>query len=80
MMVVNFTASASTDNKIHWRSINWKKCNKVVRSHQMRIVKAIQESRWNKAKALQRLLTHSFSGKAIAVRRVHKTEKKELLV
>ncbi|WP_219928649.1 hypothetical protein [Orientia tsutsugamushi] len=41
MMVVNFTASASNDNKIHWHSINWKKCNKVVRSHQMRIVKAI---------------------------------------
>ncbi|SPR13519.1 hypothetical protein [Orientia tsutsugamushi] len=38
MMVVNFTASASTDNKMHLHSINWKKCNKVVRSHQTCIV------------------------------------------
>ncbi len=36
----------------------------------MRIVKATKEGRWGKVKALQRLLTHSFSGKAIAVRRV----------
>ncbi|SPR12336.1 reverse transcriptase N-terminal domain-containing protein [Orientia tsutsugamushi] len=70
MMVVNFTASASTDNKMHLHSVNWKKYNKVVRSHQTRIVNAIQESRWNKAKALQRLFTHFFSSKAIAVRRV----------
>ncbi len=58
MMVINFTASASTDNKIHWHSINLKKCNKVVKNHRTRIVNAIQESRWNKAKALQCLLTH----------------------
>jgi RNA-directed DNA polymerase len=35
-----------------------------------RIVKATKEKRWGKVKALQRLLTHSFSGKALAVRRV----------
>ncbi|WP_410521702.1 group II intron reverse transcriptase/maturase [Candidatus Tisiphia endosymbiont of Oplodontha viridula] len=50
--------------------MNWCQCNKVVKSHQMRIVKATKEGRWGKVKALQRLLTHSFSGKAIAVRRV----------
>ncbi|WP_223845198.1 reverse transcriptase N-terminal domain-containing protein [Orientia tsutsugamushi] len=38
--------------------MNWKKCNKVVKNYRTRIVKAIQESRWNKAKALQCLLTH----------------------
>jgi N-terminal domain of reverse transcriptase len=37
---------------------------------QARIVKATQEGRWNKVKALQWLLTHSHSGKAIAVKRV----------
>ena len=41
-----------------------------VRRLQARIVKATQEGRWGKVKALQRLLTHSFSGKALAVRRV----------
>ena len=36
----------------------------------MRIVQATKEGRWGKVKALQRLLTHSYSGKAFAVRRV----------
>jgi RNA-directed DNA polymerase len=40
----------------------------------MRIVKATQEGRWNKVKALQRLLTGSFSGKALAVKRVTENE------
>ena len=71
MVVTNqIVASASTDSKVSWHSINWSRCNRVIRSHQMRIVKAIQEGRWGKVKALQRLLTHSFSGKALAVRRV----------
>jgi RNA-directed DNA polymerase len=33
-------------------------------------VKATQEKRWGKVKALQHLLTHSFSGKALAVKQV----------
>jgi RNA-directed DNA polymerase len=40
----------------------------------MRIVKATQVGRWNKVKALQRLLTGSFSGKALAVKRVTENE------
>jgi len=62
--------SASPDKSVNWHSINWSQCNKIVRSHQVRIVKATKEGRWGKVKALQRLLTHSFSGKALAVRRV----------
>lgn len=64
------TVSASTDNNTSWHSINWQACGRIVKSYQMRIVKATKEGRWGKVKALQRLLTHSFSGKAIAVRRV----------
>jgi RNA-directed DNA polymerase len=33
-------------------------------------VKAVKAGRWGKVKALQHLLTHSFSGKALAVKRV----------
>jgi RNA-directed DNA polymerase len=40
----------------------------------MRIVKATQEGRWNKMKVLQRLLTGSFSGKKLAVKRVTENE------
>jgi len=53
-----------------WHSINWPKVHQQVRQLQTRIVKATQQGRWGKVKALQRLLTHSFSGKALAVKRV----------
>ncbi|MBV8611817.1 MAG: reverse transcriptase N-terminal domain-containing protein, partial [Singulisphaera sp.] len=51
-------------------SINWKKVWCTVRRLQARIVKAMAEGRWNKAKALVYLLTHSFAGRALAILRV----------
>jgi RNA-directed DNA polymerase len=59
-----------------WRAIDWRKANQTVRRLQARIVKATQAGRWGKVKALQRLLTHSFSGKALAVRRVTENQGK----
>jgi RNA-directed DNA polymerase len=53
-----------------WKDIDWTKCNKEVRRLQARIVKATREGRHGKVKALQWILTHSFSGKALAVKRV----------
>jgi len=53
-----------------WNDLNWVDIKRQVRRLQARIVKAIQAGRHNKAKALQWLLTHSFSGKALAVKRV----------
>jgi RNA-directed DNA polymerase len=53
-----------------WDGINWAAIQRHVRGLQARIVKATQVGRHNKAKALQWLLTHSFSGKALAVKRV----------
>jgi len=53
-----------------WHAIDWRKVHQEVRRLQARIVKAVQAGRWGKVKALQRLLTHSFSGRALAVRRV----------
>ncbi|WP_084191124.1 reverse transcriptase N-terminal domain-containing protein [Methylomarinum vadi] len=49
-----------------WHSINWADVQRQVRRLQARIVKATQEGRHNKVKALQWLLTHSFSGKAVS--------------
>lgn len=63
-------AGALPDGQGQWHSIDWKQCYKTVQRLQARIVKATQEGRWGKVKALQHLLTHSFSGKALAVRRV----------
>ena len=70
------TASASSDTIMEWHSINWQKCHKNVRRLQARIVKATQEQRWNKVKALQHLLTCSFSGKSLAVKRVTENQGK----
>ena len=55
---------------VDWHSINWKNCHYVVKNLQSRIIKAYQEGRLGKVKALQGILTHSFSAKAIAVKRV----------
>lgn len=50
--------------------MNWKNVHRNVKRLQARIVKATQARSWGKVHALQRLLTHSFSAKAVAVRRV----------
>ena len=64
------TACASSGKATAWDQIDWPECARQVRRLQARIVKATQASRWNKVKTLQRLLTCSFSGKALAVKRV----------
>jgi hypothetical protein len=63
-------ARASSAAVEHWDQIDWKRCEQRVARLQARIVKASREGGWGKVKALQRLLTCSFSGKALAVKRV----------
>lgn len=53
-----------------WGALNWRTVENNVCRLQARIVKAVQQKKWNKVKALQHLLTHSASGKLLAVRRV----------
>ena len=53
-----------------WHTIDWNKAHRYVRKLQVRIVKAEKEGKSGKVQALQRLLTTSFYGKAIAVKRV----------
>ena len=69
-------AGASFHGVTDWHAIDWESANHNVRRLQARIVKATKEKRWGKVKALQRLLTHSFSGKALAVRRVTENQGK----
>jgi RNA-directed DNA polymerase len=59
-----------------WEEIDWRQVQQNVRRLQARIVKATQAGRWGKVKALQRLLTRSFSGKALAVKRVTENQGK----
>jgi len=61
---------ASSGTASQWEQLDWPKHERHVRRLQARLVKATREKRWGKVKSLQRLLTHSFSGKALAVRRV----------
>ena len=64
------SACASSGKATGWDQIDWSTAERQVRRLQARIVKATQAKRWNKVKALQRLLTCSFSGRALAVKRV----------
>lgn len=61
---------ALADGAQPWSSIDWNEAHAAIRRMQARIVKAVQDGRWNKVRALQRLLTTSFYGKALAVKRV----------
>lgn len=54
----------------HWNAMNWRKVNAHVIRLQMRIAKAVREKKWNRVKSLQWILSHSFSAKLLAVKRV----------
>ncbi|WP_036305015.1 group II intron reverse transcriptase/maturase [Methylobacter tundripaludum] len=69
-------AGAPSDISEHWHDIDWVECHKNVKRLQARIVKATAEKQWGKVKKLQRMLTHSFAAKAIAVKRVTENEGK----
>jgi len=60
-----------------WHATNWQAVSENVRRLQARIVKATKAGKWRKVKSLQHLLTHSFSGKALAVRRVTENDGKK---
>ena len=69
-MTAESSAGAVSHISTDWHSIPWKTVNENVRRLQARIVQATKAGKWHKVHALQHLLTHSFSGKALAVRRV----------
>src|SRR6266404_215896 len=60
-----------------WYAMNWQTIHRNVRRLQVRIAQATKEGRWGKVRALQRLLTHSYSGKVLAVRRVTENDGKK---
>jgi RNA-directed DNA polymerase len=61
---------ASSTEGQDWKSLPWDNIRQAVRRLQMRIAKAIKEKRFRKARALQWILTHSYSAKLLAVQRV----------
>jgi RNA-directed DNA polymerase len=69
-MTTAVAVGAVSREAAEWYAIDWRAIHQNVRRLQVRIVQATKASRWNKVKSLQRLLTHSYSGKVLAVRRV----------
>lgn len=69
-MTVENNTGAASHTELDWHAIDWQKAHTNVCRLQARIVKATQERKWGKVKALQHLLTRSFSAKALAVKRV----------
>ena len=76
MTAVATPAGAVSHNAVDWHAINGQKVHTIVRRLQARIVKATQAGRWGKGRALQHLLTHSFSAKVLAVKRVTENQGK----
>src|SRR5215470_451625 len=77
MTAVVTRTGALSGQTVAWHTIDWYAVHRTVRRLQARMVKAVQAGRWGKVRALQHLLTHSFSGKALAVRRVTENDGKK---
>ena len=75
-MTAESSAGAASHIPTAWHAIPWKTVNENVRRLQARIVQAMKAGKWHKVQALQHLLTHSLSGKALAVRRVTENQGK----
>ncbi len=61
---------ASFDGVMNWHSLDWAEIQTAVRKMQLKIAQATGEGNWRRVKRLQRMLTHSFYGRCLAVRRV----------
>jgi hypothetical protein len=67
---VNKPLLGASSKAVQWSAIHWRATARQVQRLQKRIAKATRENRWGKVNALQWLLTHSFTAKCLAVRRV----------
>ena len=63
-------AGAILNSASAWDAADWRNIERNIGRLQARIVKAVQQKKWNKVRALQHLLTHSAGGKLLAIRRV----------
>jgi len=63
-------ASAPSGGVMNWHDLDWATIQQSVRKTQLKIAQATRESDWRRVKRLQRMLTHSFYGRCLAVRRV----------
>jgi RNA-directed DNA polymerase len=64
-MTTAMAVGAVSREAAEWYALDWQAIHRNVRRLQVRIVQATKASRWGKVRALQRLLTHSYSGKVL---------------
>ncbi len=60
----------------NWPAINWQQVYRNVRRLQTRIVKAVKAGKKRRVRALRNILTRSFSGKVLAIKRVSSNQGK----
>ena len=77
MTTMKSVVGAASGCEVDWHSLDWAQIHQTVKKLQMRIAKATREGRYGRVKALQWILTHSFSGRAIAVKRVTENQGKK---
>jgi RNA-directed DNA polymerase len=73
---IHMDVSALSHIPQDWHAVNWRQVERNVKGMQMRIAKATREGKWRKVKALQRMLTRTFSAKLLAVKRVTENQGK----
>ena len=76
MTTMKSVVGAASGCEVDWHSLDWATIHQTVKRLQMRIAKATREGKYGRVKALQRILTHSLSGRAIAVKRVTENQGK----
>lgn len=77
MTTAEIVVGAASGCEVDWHSLDWAKIHQTVKRLQMRIAKATREGRYGRVKSLQWILTHSFSGRALAVKRVTENQGKK---
>src|SRR6266852_9517857 len=76
-MTMATAIGAVSSEAAEWYAIDWQAIHRNARRLQVRIAQATKVGRWGRVRALQRLLTHSYSGKVLAVRRVTENDGKK---
>jgi RNA-directed DNA polymerase len=77
MTTAEIVVGVASGCEVDWHSLDWAQIHQTVKKLQMRIAKATREGRHGRVKALQWILTHSFSGRALAVKRVTENQGKK---
>ena len=53
-----------------WRTVNWRKANRLVRNLRYRIFRATTQGNYRKVRSLQKLLLRSYANRLLSVRKV----------